>query len=87
MRETSAIFCQWGKVYGKIENGTLLYGGFRNNGVKFSLNFKLDILKQCIAENSNDPYWSLYYAHSVNTDLRNPKYSEELQNVKKQFGL
>lgn len=85
--EKPAIFYQCGKVFRKIENGTLLYGGFINNGVNFSLNFKLDILKQCMSENSNDPYWSLYYTHSVNTDLRNPQYKEKLQNVKKQFDL
>lgn len=87
IREKSTIFYQCGKVYRKIENGTLLYGGFTNNDIHFSLNFKLDILKQCIAEISNDPYWSLYYTHSVNADLRNPKYREKLQNVKKQFDL
>ncbi len=83
-----AIYFQCGKIYRKIENkSTLLCGNFRNNGIYFSLNFKLDILMQCIAENSNQPYWTHYYPSCTEGDLRNPKYANKLQLIKKQFEL
>lgn len=82
-----AVCYQCGKVYRKLENRQQIYGGFKNNGVGFSLNFTLDILRSCIEENSNEPYWERYYQHFVNSDLRNPKYAEKLEKIRKQFGL
>lgn len=82
-----AVYYQCGKTFRKIDNDTAIYGGFINNGVSFNLNFTLDILQQCVVERSNNPYWSYYYSHWVDRDLRNPKHSEKLQKVKRQFGL
>lgn len=83
----NAVCYQCGKTFRKIENGTVLYHGFINNGVAFSLNFTLNILMQCIKEKSNDPYWNLYYPHWVNRDLRNPKFQDKLAKIKQQFNL
>ncbi len=83
----NAVCYQCGKVYRRIENGDELYAGFRNNGVSFVLNFTLPILKQCIKNGSNNQYWESYYHHWVESDLRNPKYAENLQKIKIQFGL
>jgi hypothetical protein len=82
-----AVCYQCGKNFRKIDNGTAICGGFVNNGVSFNLNFTLDILQQCVVEGSNNPYWSHYYPHWVDRDLRNPKHAEKLQAVKEQFGL
>ena len=82
-----AVCYQCGKTFRKIDNKTAMCGGFVNNGVSFNLNFTLDILQQCVVEGSNNPYWSHYYPHWVDRDLRNPKHAEKLQAVKKQFGL
>ena len=82
-----AVCYQCGKIFQKIDNDTALYSGFRNNGVSFILNFMLDILLQCIREGSNAPYWSNYYAHWVDRDLRNPKHADKLEKVKEQFDL
>ncbi len=82
-----AICYQCGKIYRKIENGNLLYDGFKNGGIGFNLNITLDILKKCIEFNSNEPYWLDYYPHFVNGDLRNPKFSNELKEIKEQFNL
>lgn len=82
-----AVCYQCGKTFRKIDNGTAMCGGFVNNGVSFNLNFTLDILQQCVVEGSNNPYWSHYYPHWVDRDLRNPKHAEKLQAVKEQFGL
>ena len=82
-----AVCYQCGKNFRKIDNGTAICGGFVNNGVSFNLNFTLDILQRCVVEGSNNPYWSHYYPHWVDRDLRNPKHAEKLQAVKEQFGL
>ena len=47
----------------------------------FNLNFTLDILQQCVVEGSNNPYWSHYYPHWVDRDLRNPKHTDKLEKV------
>ena len=82
-----AVCYQCGKSFRKIDNGTAICGGFVNNGVSYDLNFTLDVLQQCVVEGSNNPYWSHYYPHWVDRDLRNPKHAEKLQAVKAQFGL
>lgn len=86
-RLENAVCYQCGKTFKKIENESALYNGFRNNGVSFRLNCNVDILKQCIAGSSNAPYWSQYCSSYVNRDLRNPKYADELLQIKKQFDL
>ncbi len=82
-----AVCYQCGKTFRKIDNDTELYSGFTNHGVSFDLNFTLDILLQCVRENSNAPYWSNFYAYWVDRDLRNPKHTDKLEKVKEQFGL
>ena len=83
----NTVCYQCGKIFKKIENGSVLYNGFRNNGVSFHLNCSYDILKQCIEENSNAPYWSQDHLSYVNRDLRNPKFADELLQIKKQFDI
>ena len=82
-----AVCYQCGKVFRKIDNEKEIHGGFRHNGVSFRLNFTVEVLQKCIEEKSNKPYWDLYYYHSVNEDLRNPKHKDKLLQIKKQFGL
>ncbi len=77
-----AIYYQCGREYRRVENGKLLYGGFTNNGIGSKLNFNLEILEKCINENSNEPYWENYYPSYINGDLRNPKFSKELKEIK-----
>ena len=82
-----SICLQYGKIFKEIENGKLLYGGFINNSVSFALNFKKDILFDCIQMDSNIPYWEKYYKYAVDRDLRNPKYTEERIKIGKQMGV
>ena len=82
-----AVCFQCGKIFRKTDDDTALYHNFRNNRVSFNLNFTLDILLQCVRDNSNAPYWANYYAHLVDSDLRNPKHTDKLKKVKEQFGL
>ena len=82
-----AVVLQCGKLYRKIENGSAIFTGFRNNGVGFSLNIKLPVLLQCIAEKSNTPFWEQERWGPVDHDLRNPKFRTELEQICKQFDL
>lgn len=83
----NAICFQYGKMFRKIENGQLLYGGFINNGVSFKLNFQKKILLDCIQANSNVPYWENYYEYTVKRDLRNPKFHKERKEIGEQMGI
>lgn len=82
-----AVYYQCGKVYRKLEGRSAIYAGFRNNGVPFDPNIKLNVLLECIEADSNDPYWEHYYPHWTERDLRNPKYADKSHKVKSQFGL
>ena len=81
-----AVCYQCGKTHRKIENVPALeYNRFQNAGVSFRLNFTFPLLKQCIEEGSNTPYWENYYW--AKGDLRNPKHAEILRQVNAQFGF
>ena len=83
----NAVVLQCGKLYRRIENGSAIFKGFINNGVGFSLNVKLPVLLQCIAEKTNTPFWEQERWAPVNRDLRNPKFRTELEQICKQFDL
>ena len=85
IRKKSICF-QYGKTFKEIENGVLLYGGFTNNGVSFTLNIQKNVLLECIQANSNIPYWENYFEYAVNRDLRNPKYHKERIDIGNQMG-
>lgn len=82
-----AVVLQCGKLYNKIENDSAIFTGFTNNGVGFSLNVKLPVLLQCIAEKSNTPFWEQVCWTPVDHDLRNPKFRTELEQICKQFDI
>ena len=82
-----AVCYQCGRVYRRLEGGRALYRQFINNGVSVNLNYTLEVLKECIEANSNEPYWKHFYSRDVDHDLRNPRLSKELKKVKAQFGL
>ncbi len=82
-----SICFQCGKIFREIKNGELLYGGFINNGVSFTLNFRKSVLYNCIQANSNEPYWGEYSEYAANTDLRNPKFDKERKDIGEQMGV
>lgn len=84
-RNQGVVYFQQGKTYRRIENSKALYDGFRNNGIGCGLKFTVDILRKCIDTGSNGPYWEEYYSCHTDRDLRNPKYKEQLEKIKKQM--
>ena len=83
----NAVCYQCGKIYRKIMNESAICTGFTNNAVSNNLNFTLDILMQCIKQDSNKPYWENYYSSCVMRDLRNPIHKDKLEKIKAQFQL
>ncbi len=84
-RDQGVVYFQQGKTYRRIENSKALYDGFRNNGIGCGLKFTVDILRKCIDTGSNGPYWEEYYSCHTERDLRNPKYKDQLEKIKKQM--
>lgn len=58
---------------------------FKNNGIGSSLYINKNILEECIANNSNEPYWHSKY--NLKMDLRNPNNVSELQKILKQMAI
>ena len=80
-----AVYFQRGKLCRRIDNVDQLYIDFTNNAVGFILHLREDVLKKCIEEKSNKPYWDLYSPYFTNRDLRNPKFKKELKKICKQM--
>ena len=77
---------QCGRTYIAMDDKDELCPGFRNGGIGWNLNVKLSVLRKCISENSNAPYWEMMPPYTVNQDLRNPKFSKLLGQIHKQVG-
>lgn len=83
--ESNKILLQSGRKYFELINGNRpLYPNFTNNGVGFTLDVKLPILKKCIEQRNNQPYWE-QNNYMTNKDLRNPKFDAERESICRQF--
>ena len=86
MLETGVRY-QCGKTFISLYSEKELFHGFRNGSIGWDLNLNLPILQRCIEAKSNQPYWDMYYPYAVNQDLRNPKFSEKLTQIRQQMGV
>ena len=86
MLETGVRY-QCGRTYVALDSEKELFNGFRNGGIGWDLELSLPILQRCIDAKSNQPYWDMYYPYAVNHDLRNPKFSKELKQIRQQMGV
>lgn len=80
-------FYQCGKTFASLEGRKALYGSFLNHGIGFALEVKLPILLECIKQSSNEPYWRMIHPSRANQDLRNPKFRQDLTQIKQQMGV
>ena len=87
--DPGTVYLQYGLIYRETREWQfrerfpdISLDKFRNEGIGFQLDFCR--LRQCIAMQSNAPYWrnSTYYG-----DLRDPKYAELKQRLFDFFGL
>ena len=91
------LYLQCGRLYRKIEDGKPLVSpedkgplsllDFSFCGIGWNIHVRIPILKACIRENSNRPYWEQPHFASNQYDLRNPKLKAEREAVFEQFGL
>ena len=86
MLDPHCVHYQCGKTFLTLQNTKALYD-FRNGSIGWNLDVELPILYECIKENSNDPYWRMIHPYSANQDLRNPKFKNEWEEIKKQMGI
>lgn len=94
VRKPNYLHYQCGKTHVALEgekeldlhSGDVL-GDFSNKGIGLDLHITLPILLECIEKKSNEPYWNMIPAWRANEDLRNPKFREELKQIKKQMGI
>ena len=82
-----AVCYQCGKVFRKIEGEKAFYSDFINNSIGYYLNFTVDVLRRCINEKSNSPYWNYYNEYATKRDLRNLKNKNALIEIRRQFNL
>lgn len=82
-----ALNYQCGRTHLTLPGEPELAPGLRNNGIGWALNVRLPVLRECIAQNSNLPYWTQANYAQVHYDLRNPKYAGLLAKVREQFSI
>ncbi len=81
-----ALHLQCGKLFLTEPSKKSLYHTFTDLSIGYNLRFRLSVLLQCIEAGSNNPYWS-QKSHHVESDLRNPKFRTELEEICKQFPI
>ena len=59
---------------------------FRNSSSGFNITNDIETIKECIKEDSNNPYWE-HYKYIALSDLRAPINKEKLKLVLKQMEL
>lgn len=82
------ILFQCGRIFREKVGTEVLHGNFRNNGIGIGLHINRCLWEACIAAGSNAPLWAeSQNIYHLRTDLRNPIYRRELQEVCRQFDL
>jgi hypothetical protein len=87
VRENDIIFYQCGKTYITMPGRSYHVAGFIFNGIGWSLNVKLSILRACISAGSNAPYWQMAPVGWINGDLRHPKHRPVREAIQKEMGV
>lgn len=85
--DPNKIMFQRGRFYNEIPiEGNTLIGNcdFKNNGISWGLYINKNILEECIKEDSNAPYWTIW-KEGFSHDIRNPRYENELAKVMEQM--
>ena len=85
------IHFQCGNIHKKIplENANLITNkndDFKNKHLGYTIDDYINIMKECIKNNSNEFYWK-QEIYTIKEDLRNPKNSKKLLAVLEQFDL
>ena len=60
---------------------------FINNGIGFGPNLDMNVVRQCVENGNNNPFWEYQNGIKNKKDIRNPIYAKEFAAMKKQFKL
>jgi len=83
LTDRNTTYYQNGKTFIKINNTAPLYNNFKFSGVALNIGFDINLMKTCIEQDSNQPYYE-NGPFLVKNDLRNPKNAEQLAQILKQ---
>ena len=59
---------------------------YKNNSISYTIDNNINIMRECIKNNSNDFYWT-QKKYTIKEDLRNPENSKNLHDILEQFNL
>ena len=59
---------------------------YKNNSISYTIDNNINIMRECIKNNSNDFYWT-QKKYTIKEDLRNPENSKDLHDILEQFNL
>ncbi len=83
MEHPNRVCYQRGNLFVTRDDSVALFRDFKG-GIGWNLKVTLPILRECICADSNEPYWR---SGQWGKDLRNPKYADELRQIKEQMGI
>lgn len=78
---------QCGRTHLTLPGEPELASGFRSGAIGLTQNVRLPVLRKCICQNSNLPYWTQENYAQIHHDLRNPKYAALLAKIQEQFSI
>lgn len=98
--DKSTVYLQYGLIFKETDIASFnkylslednsLYNGYNENPYRNeSIGFGLDTkkLRDCIAAQSNHPYWESNHLYDIKYDLRNPKNIDIKREIFRTFGL
>lgn len=85
MSNPKTTFYQCGKTFLEYPDEPI-FNRFKNNGIRYNLGLDIELMKMCILENSNNPYYQYGPVYTKN-DLRNPQNKNALAKIKEQLNL
>ena len=80
-------YVQYGLTYREKRRPPFLISKeYKNESIGFGLRVNEKLINDCIAADSNDPYWMQDY-HYILEDLRNPANSKIRRRILRYFGI
>ena len=80
-------YVQYGLTYREKRRPPLLISKeYKNESIGFGLRVNVKLINDCIAADSNSPYWDLDYYY-IREDLRNPTNAKMRRRIFRHFGI
>ena len=80
-------YVQYGLTYREKRRPPFLISKeYKNESIGFGLRVNVKLINDCIAADSNSPYWDLDYYY-IREDLRNPTNAKMRRRIFRHFGI